>query len=74
MSARCGPACGEAQLRADLEAALAVIEDLVDDEECRLDHDGDCQTHYMFTDGPCPMATARALLDRCATTTEGKKR
>ena len=36
------------------------LEGLVDDEECRFDHHGNCQTHYLGN--PCEMATARAVL------------
>lgn len=43
-----------------LEAALAGLLDVLGDA-CRLDHDGNCQAH--FIEAPCRVAAARALLD-----------
>ena len=46
------------------EAALAgVLETLIDDDECRFDHSGFCQTHTnQLDDGRCAMAVAIAVL------------
>lgn len=46
------------------EAALAgALEPLIDDDECRLDHSGFCQTHTNeLDDGRCAMVAARAVL------------
>jgi hypothetical protein len=40
----------------------AILADLVDPDPCRLDHDGDCQTHAWFGDDECPHARAKRLL------------
>jgi hypothetical protein len=40
------------------EALAALLE--VQDEECRFDHDGNCQAHYV--EKPCRVAMARAAL------------
>jgi hypothetical protein len=45
----------------DLREALAAF---VDDEECVLDHSGNCQTHLSFGDGECKMVVARRLIAR----------
>lgn len=42
--------------------ALGILIDLIDDEDCRLDHHGYCQTHVWLRDGECPQARARRLL------------
>lgn len=41
--------------------AFALLARHVDDEPCRLDHDGDCQTHG--SEPPCRNAEAYCLLD-----------
>ena len=42
------------------ERLLEVVEMLVDDEPCRLDHHGNCQAHNL--ENPCTTARARALI------------
>lgn len=44
----------------EVTALRLALDDLTDDEECRLDHHGYCQTHTLSK--PCANATARALL------------
>jgi hypothetical protein len=46
-----------------LNQAVRLIGDLVDDEDCSLDHHGYCQTHYWFADSECPQARAKRWLD-----------
>lgn len=45
-----------------LEEALLALEALVDNEPCRFDHHGYCQSHTIGL--PCPVAVARNLLRR----------
>lgn len=47
--------CREAQLEAALRSLLGAL-----DEPCRLDHHGNCQSH--FIESPCRVDSARALL------------
>lgn len=44
------------------EKMEAVLRDLIDDEPCRFDHHGYCQTHGWLQPGRCPVARARDLL------------
>ena len=41
---------------------LAALEALVDDEECRFDHHGNCQTHALSN--PCNMQRARDIITK----------
>lgn len=67
-----------ATLRAERDAAhlaLANVLNAVDDGECRLDHHGYCQSHWL--EDPCSVAVARDLLASAANrnkanTPEGK--
>ena len=45
--------------RPDLEA---IVRDLIDPDECDLDHHGYCQAHGWLQEGECPHAWAKALL------------
>jgi hypothetical protein len=45
--------------RPDLEA---IVRDLIDPDECDLDHHGYCQAHGWLQEGECPHARAKALL------------
>jgi hypothetical protein len=54
---------------ADLEAVVEqsdemreLLDALVSDESCWLDHHGYCQGHSRFDDGECPHARAKRLL------------
>ena len=54
-----------ARLIAAAPNLLMVLEALTDDDECRLDHSGFCQTHTNeMNDGQCTMAVARAAIDK----------
>lgn len=58
--------------RARAEAALGLLADLTDPDDCWFDHHGGCQAHGFLSLEPgeqCPHAQAKALL---ADTTEGK--
>jgi hypothetical protein len=48
--------------RPTLTEACVVIRALIDEEPCRLDHEGFCQSHGATR--PCAVAEARALLRR----------
>jgi hypothetical protein len=53
-----------------LNQAIPLIDDLVDGEDCSLDHHGYCQTHHWFPSSECPQARAKrwlAGLDRTPT-------
>ena len=56
VKAHCNPSAKDKRI-AELEAAL---QGLIDDEPCRHDHHGYCQTH--FVTAPCEMAAARKAL------------
>ena len=45
----------------EIERLRSALADVLDDEQCTLDHDGGCQTHGAFG-GPCPVAAARGVL------------
>lgn len=45
-----------------LNQAVPLITDLVDDEDCSLDHHGYCQAHGWFDDSECPQARAKRWL------------
>ena len=49
-------------LEDDLEDALQIIEDTVDDEECEFDHHGHCQMHSWPNEEECPNARGIRLL------------
>lgn len=55
-------------LAEEADALRAALTGLVDDEPCRLDHHGACQTHG--ASNPCAMAAARAALGLPAAGTE----
>lgn len=50
------------ELRAENDALLDILADLVDGKVCRLDEQGWCETHSWFFKMPCPHGRARALL------------
>lgn len=52
---------------AELEAALRAV---IDDEPCRYDHHGYCQTHLLGK--PCEVAEARRLLVERPSAGEGE--
>ena len=57
--------CAEAyaeltRLTSELSKARVLLESLVDDEPCRTDHHGYCQTHNLSH--PCEVAEARRYL------------
>jgi hypothetical protein len=43
-----------------LRKAVEIIKSLIDDEKCRYDHHGNCQTHRL--ENPCEVAEARKFL------------
>ena len=51
---------GYAILFAFAEVMMFLLGKLVDDEPCRLDHHGNCQSHNL--ENPCSVARARDLL------------
>lgn len=51
-----------APIERDLGRLVQVVRDLVDDEPCRLDHHGYCQTHGCLSPGECAVARGRRLL------------
>lgn len=59
-----------AESRERIETAEQLIHDLADHEtrNCQFDHNGDCQMHGWFMDGPddrtCPIPRAREFLDQ----------
>lgn len=62
----CGPdmlnlARAYLDLLARLQRAVELLQSVVDDEQCQLDHHGVCQTHW---GRPCGMAKIRAFLRR----------
>lgn len=44
-----------------LNEAIKIIKNLIDDEECRYDHHGYCQTHTCGM--PCEVAEARKFIE-----------
>ncbi len=63
------PVPGKVKANLHLAAAspdlLAALEALTDDDQCRLDHSGFCQTHTNeMDDGQCAMVVARAAIAR----------
>lgn len=44
-----------------LEQARELLEELVDEDDCQLDHHGDCQAHGAAS-APCPHARAKEFL------------
>ncbi|KKN52652.1 hypothetical protein LCGC14_0610460 [marine sediment metagenome] len=55
----------QARLIATAPDLLMMLEALVDDDECRLDHSGFCQTHTNeMDDGQCAMVVARAAIKK----------
>lgn len=51
----------EADLRARLDAAMAIVRDYVDDDPCDYDHHDYCQTHGLHN-RPCVNERATALI------------
>lgn len=50
--------------REPLDQAISIIKDLIDDEPCRFDHHGYCQSHgWMATWPPCPQKRAKEFLE-----------
>ena len=49
---------------------IEVLNNVLDDEPCRLDHHGYCQTHDWPDASPCPNKRGNTLLSRIRTTTE----
>ncbi len=47
-----------------IEELEELVYQLTDDEECRLDHHGYCQTHCYFGRYECPTSKARKLLNK----------
>jgi hypothetical protein len=67
----CDSACSAARSdvvpRAELDRALGLLLDLVDEDGCWFDHRGGCQAHGYLSLEPgekCPQAEAKELLDR----------
>lgn len=56
---RLGTACGDC--RRCTESLLRLIAEFVDDEPCRYDHHGYCQSHSL-AEKPCPHETAKHVL------------
>lgn len=46
----------------DIVAAFDILADIVDDDPCRLDHHGYCQTHGWLNETPCPYGRAREII------------
>lgn len=45
--------------------ALEILVDMIDEDDCRLDHNGGCQTHCWFSDeAECPHKRAKVLLKK----------
>lgn len=42
---------------------MELVDALRRPEPCRLDHNGDCQEHWTFGEGPCPHGTANAMFE-----------
>jgi hypothetical protein len=54
----------QSELSKQKEELLGLIGDLVDDEDCRYDHHGYCQTHGWFDTTPrCPHIRAKELIN-----------
>ena len=51
------------ELRLELNEALSLLGWMADEEPCRLDHHGYCQTHYL-SESPCYMPILREWLAR----------
>jgi hypothetical protein len=45
-----------------IAAIKATLAELTSDEECDLDHHGNCQMHNFFGEGECPHAVAKRLI------------
>lgn len=44
--------------------AFSVLADLIDDEDCELDHHGNCRAHgWLDSDIVCPHARAKELIE-----------
>lgn len=54
-----GSACGDC--RRCTQALILLLAELVDDEPCCYDHDGNCQSHSLH-ERPCPHETAKHVL------------
>lgn len=50
------------RLKYSLKVAIQIIEDLVDDNLCGYDHDGNCQAHGQVCEFRCPHARAKEFL------------
>lgn len=50
------------QLLRTVETQL--LRDLVQEDPCSFDHDGNCQAHMWFGDGECPQARLKRVLAR----------
>lgn len=51
----------------DLQQALILIRDLVDEDDCWLDHDGGCQAHGYISlqhGQTCPQQDAKDMLEK----------
>lgn len=59
------PLIAQANLAVDAVAALRLV---ADDEPCRLDHHGECQTHSLLN--PYEQFAIRSILARAAALTE----
>jgi hypothetical protein len=62
LASRSTPALPDGAADRRLNQAVPLIGDLLDDEDCSLDHHGYCQTHYWFSDSDCPQARAKRWL------------
>ena len=63
-----------ASLRAVLGELADVLESFTDDDECRFDHHGYCQTHFGGTyEGKCRNVYAKELLEKAQAVAEGAK-
>lgn len=62
-----------AELEAELDVAVLLVEALVDEDDCWFDHHGGCQAHGFLSLEPgekCPHAEAKELLARYDATSE----
>jgi hypothetical protein len=62
-----------AELEAELDVAVLLVEALVDEDDCWFDHHGGCQAHGFLSLEPgekCPHAEAKELLVRYDATSE----
>ncbi len=44
------------------DALLSALQDLIDPDDCSLDHHGHCQAHGWLKDGLCPQFRAKAAI------------